>query len=370
MQETLVSSGPVALVLKHPGLFYSACFVVLAVAALVWWILPRLQKLPAEKSGLRRDLSLFYTGSVIAAGVIGAIIQFQANIERDQQQQAITLSQFQQQQKLTLSAENAKRFDGAVKRLQGQSDLQALGAIYTLRELSTQEGFYWPSTTMLNAYLRSALVALDDVNSAAIVGALYILSTRDWEARNADPFPLDFSRLNLRGLHFSKLQLWGNDFQFSNLAEAILPGAKLEGADFSCANFEKADFEQNSLQNATDPAELSSKLRGANFRYAILRNVIFKKDNGWVNVENACFENADLAHADISGFDLSNVTGLTVEQINSTDQHPVVPPAFQSKPCVAFEALCKLNAMYSSSSLPAHRQMKESLPAKSIESDR
>ena len=183
LETTVHDAAPIALALKNPGVFYSICLAVFILAALLWWLSPLFQKSPSARKGLRTDLSLFYTGSVVAFGIIGAIIQFQSNIQRDQQQQ-----------RLALSSENAKRFDGAIKQLQKQSDLSELGAIYTLGELSRQDGFYGPSIAMLSANLRHAVqVSNKVIDSPVVAGSLHILSERDWESRNSEPFPLYFS---------------------------------------------------------------------------------------------------------------------------------------------------------------------------------
>jgi hypothetical protein len=81
-----------------------------------------------------------------------------------------------------------------------------------------------------------------------------------------------------------------------------------------------------------------------NFRNANLIAVLFKSSS--VNVENACFEGATLTDADISGFDLSKVTGLDVNPIRSTKKHPVVSDDFRSKPCMAFKDQCPSNVQY------------------------
>jgi uncharacterized protein YjbI with pentapeptide repeats len=259
------------------------------------------------------------------------MIQFQSNIQRDQQTQ-----------RHALSSENAKRFDSAVKQLREKSDFAALGAIFTLGELSKQDGFYWPSVALINAYLRQETqVPHADSNRAVIVSSLNMLSQRDWRYRDGEPSPLDFSSLSLKGLLFSEPRLWGSNFRFTDLSGAILPGAKMEGTDFHCANFEGANFQESSLYNTTGATELGPKLSSANFRNANLSNVIFKRNEyHFVDVENACFEGATLTGADISGFDLDKVTGLTPEKIQTAKVRPDVPATYSSKPCQSYRDLC------------------------------
>jgi len=335
METAVHDAAPIVLALTYPGTFYSICLALFVIAALLWWLLPSLQKRPSAQKGLRTELSLFYTGSVVAFGIIGTMIQFQSNIQRDQQQQ-----------RLALSSENAKRFDGAVKQIQKQSDISALGGIYTLGELTKQDGFYWPAVALLNAYLRHAAQAPGgDVNRAEIANSLHVLSERNWEYRKGEPFPLDFSSLNLKGLRFSELKLWGSNFRNSNLSDVFLPGAKMEGTDFYCVNFEGANFQKSYLHKPTGPAELGPKLNSTNFRNAMLNEVAFKQNEySFVDVEGTCFEGANLTGADIRGFDLSKAAGLTRDQILSSKEHPEVSGDFRSQSCRPFRDLCVYSA--------------------------
>jgi uncharacterized protein YjbI with pentapeptide repeats len=339
--------APVILALQHPGYFYPIGLCLFVVAAILWWWLPEYksqQKFPTDddkartaRTALRSDLTLFYSGSVIVLGIVGAIVQFQANIERDQRQQ-----------RLTLASDNGKLFANAVEQLQKASDLAQLGAIYNLSELMKQEGFYWPSVIQLNEFLRQAVQAANgNVNRAEIHNSLYVLSERDNRGdgesmmlRDAEPFPLNFSSLNLKGLAFSGLKMWSANFRNTNLSFTFLPGAKLGSGDFECANFEKTNLTPSSLYKGTGATELGAKLRNANFRKARLANVQFQKDHGIVDVENACFEDADITGADISGFNLSRAAGLKQEQVVLSGSHPPVPSDFKVLPCKSFESLC------------------------------
>jgi uncharacterized protein YjbI with pentapeptide repeats len=338
--------SPVVLALEHPQYFYPILLLAFCLAAGLWWFLPHFfagRSFPRDskhrqeaESSLRKDISLFYTGSVVVFGVLGAVIQFQANIERDHQQQMAALS-----------AENAKRFDQAVTNLESNSPLANLGAISALTGLMRQNGFYWTSVAELNEFLRQAVSVVPKdatINRVAILNAFLALSTRDegiWNNRFHEPFPLDFSRLNLGGLLFSQLRLWGSNFRHTNLSGSYLPGASMEGTDFNCANFEKAQLQRSSLSDDTPPTKLGPKLARANFTGAVLDNVQFITDsNKKVDIEDTCFAGASLVGADISGFDLTQVAGLTREQIDKTQFHPAIPPNFEAKSCRPFADLC------------------------------
>jgi uncharacterized protein YjbI with pentapeptide repeats len=165
-----------------------------------------------------------------------------------------------------------------------------------------------------------------------------------WGNRFSEPFPLDFSNLDLSSLAFSNLKLWGSDFQNTNLSNSFLPGAQMEATDFTCANFENAQLGMSTLGVETLPSQIGAKLNGANFHNAHLENVQFIGDGrakAQMHLKDTCFEGAHLHHADITGFDLTEPSGLTSDQIKSTDKHPSIPRDFEKKPCSAFTDLCK-----------------------------
>jgi len=313
--------GPIALALKHPWIFYSRGLALFFVAAVAWWQLTNRLKSHSARKALRTDLSLFYTGAVVALGIIGAVVQFQSNIERDQRQQ-----------RLALSSENAKRFDIVVAQLQKASDSARLGALYSLAELSRQDGFYWPSIVQLTAYLRHVAQG-STTNPAEMHHLLYLLSERDeghWEYRFSEPFPLDLSFLNLKDLKLSGAKLYGMNFRNTDFSGSILPGADLAHSDLACANFENANFYPGYLHATTGAAKLGPKLSFANFRNAWLDGVEFKEG---VDVEGACFEGARLQGADISGFDLKKARGLRKSQIESSKGNPRAPADFEELSC-------------------------------------
>lgn len=243
-----------------------------------------------------------------------------------------------------MSAQNATRFDNAVTQLKSTDlPLQILGAISIFTDLIKQDGFYWPTVAEVTEYLRLAARQKGDINRPEVINALVLISERDWLMQSAEPFPLDFSVLDLHNLQFTTLQLWGSNFRDANLSGAILPGAKLEGADLFCGNLQNAQFQMSSLSKATTPSELGPKLANVNFRNANLSNVVFKPDaNGGVETDGACFEGANLKDADISHLDLRNVPGMALEQIQMTNKQsrPTVPVNFVKRQCESFSVQC------------------------------
>jgi hypothetical protein len=246
LTETQVHAwSPVIWALQSPQYFYPILGGLFVIAALIWWCAPyflarRAFQRQAAEASLRTALTLFYTGSVVALGIVGAVIQFQANLERD----------FNQQQH-TLSADNAKRFNEAVTHLKSAgSPLETLSAVTTFSDLINQNGFYWPTVAEVLVFLRLAVQQGGDVNRPEIANALQLLSSRDWNKQGTEPFPLDLSDLDLHNLKFSSLQLWGTDFQNTNLSNAILPGAKLERSGLIMCELAKRTFRDELIISA------------------------------------------------------------------------------------------------------------------------
>jgi uncharacterized protein YjbI with pentapeptide repeats len=339
--------SPVLLALEYPQYFYPILILGFSVAAVAWWLVPQYSarrwyptdpaNRQAAESSFRRDLSLFYTGSVVVLGILGAVIQFVATLDRNHQQEVDTLS-----------ATNSTSFSQAITNLQLDSPLAVLSAISALSALAHQDGFYWGSTVELNELLREA-IPKRDVNSLEIHNALYVLSQRDagiWTNRLNEPFPLDFSNLNLSGLKFSSLMLWGSDFRYANLSGSYLPGTLMEGTDFTCTNFEGANLKMSTLYAPTHASEIGPKLEKANFRHADLSNVQFmgdKNNNLEMYTTDACFDEATLDGADLSHFDLTAPSGLAPDKIKRAKSYPPIPAGFNEKPCMPFHDLCPTN---------------------------
>jgi len=339
--------GPISFALKYSAIFYGLLFFAIVVIAAIWWLLPiwygrrsspkNLKRRRDAETQLRSNLSIFFSGGVIALGIIGVIIQFQANIERDHRQQ-----------RLTLSAENVKRFNESVTQLE-KTPLAALGAISTLSELAKQDGFYWAAISEVHEFLRQAILKGGDINRAEIRNAFRVLSERDldtWRNRSTEPSPLDFTTLDLGRLKFSRLRLEGSDFGYTNFSDARLPGADFAGADFRCANFENSHLDPSYLYENTNPTALGPKLEKVNFRNSFLYDVKFRpgnddNDKSYVlQLTDACFEGAHLDGADISHMDVTNVSGLTRDQINQAKFPPNNLNDFTFKPCKPFKDLC------------------------------
>ncbi|GAG15638.1 unnamed protein product, partial [marine sediment metagenome] len=117
-----------------------------------------------------------------------------------------------------------------------------------------------------------------------------IIDLEGADLRGADLRGADLRRAYLRGA-----DLEGADLEGAYLRRAYLEGADLEGADLRRANLEGADLRRANLE-------------GADLRRANLEGADLKYIRGWKEV------------LDFTGTDISEVSGLSKEQINSAVQ--------------------------------------------------
>ncbi len=122
---------------------------------------------------------------------------------------------------------------------------------------------------------------------------------------------IDFSRTWLGGVNLTKAQLRNANFneailEFATFNEANLSRASLVGAQLKCASFQGAELGHTSFGSAD--------LSGVDFRGATFETT-------------AMIIGANLNDARMEGVDLSNVVGLTQDQINAAivDKHTKLP---------------------------------------------
>jgi len=166
--------------------------------------------------------------------------------------------------------------------------------IRTLNELRNRP--YWDivnSHSKSNpAYGRRLIDALQELNRAKRSLANIDIST-------ADLSKIDLGNADLRFSNLQGAKLWG-----ANLQNADLSGANLQEASLSSANLYNANFHRASLREAgLDRANLNqayfvrADLSKADLTYSDLRGAIFG---------GAYFENADLRYANLTGVNLDN----------------------------------------------------------------
>ena len=136
------------------------------------------------------------------------------------------------------------------------------------------------------AYLQGA-----DLQGAFLQGA-YLLEAYLLEA---DLHGAHLQGADLLGAHLQGAYLYGADLQGADLYGAYLERADLKWADLKRADLQEADLKRAHLQRAD--------LKGADLQGA--------------DLEGAYLHGADLQGADLEGVDLSQVLGLTKEQIES-----------------------------------------------------
>jgi uncharacterized protein YjbI with pentapeptide repeats len=154
---------------------------------------------------------------------------------------------------------------------------------------------------------------------------------------------MDLRHANMRQTFLVKADLIGARLESgllrnANLQQALLVGAQLQRADLTGADLRKADLSQADLQEAslfgTDLREAIlpwANLEGADLWHTDLQGAKLSRERGqayrsplkWVKNTYAEFDpkpttlrNAHLRFTDLKGVDLSDVRGLTQEQIN------------------------------------------------------
>ena len=148
----------------------------------------------------------------------------------------------------------------------------------------------------------------------------------EWETQR-----LDLRQTDLRLLQAAKANLTGVNLSGAHLEHANLSEAQLEGADLFAACLEGADLSEAQLEGALlfatclEGADLSGVyLEGKDLSYTDLEGV---------NLSGAHLEDADMSEAHLEdarlwSTDLSQVRGLTQEQLNAADtaEDTLLPP--------------------------------------------
>ena len=223
-----------------------------------------------------------------------------------------------------------ERYQRAAEMLGGELAVRLAG-IYTLVRMAQ-------SNLTHHVLIMSALSAVVRTSAArknisgtrrppedvtAIVEALGARNPEQMLMEEWEDHKLDLRATDLRGLFVDKV---------------MLPRAALENAVFSDAENQatllEADFEDASLVGAGLDAALllGGSFASANLAFASLTNVILNRvDLRQSTLSNADFSNAEFTKVDIEGAiltetNLTNVTGLTQQQLNSARIDPLHPP--------------------------------------------
>ena len=102
----------------------------------------------------------------------------------------------------------------------------------------------------------------------------------NYDIRKANLIKIDFSRCDLRGTNFSYSNLKDAIFREADLRGTSLWNANLEGADFTDANLEDADLDYAKLRGAV--------LYRANVRRASLPTELIPRDDIMASVKTGC----------------------------------------------------------------------------------
>jgi uncharacterized protein YjbI with pentapeptide repeats len=256
----------------------------------------------------RKTLATILGGIVLLAGFFGTWQNLNvAQESASTSQKALLVSE---------EGQITDRFTKAIEQLgatdnTGSMKMEVrLGGIYSLEAIANEsKSFHWPIMEALCTYVKlnttkqakptDATKAIDDFAhpSADIQAIMTVLSRRDrtFESQNKD--------LNLDDAHLSGVALFGGNLSGmelggADLSRAYLPGASLNRAFLVNANLSKAALAGADLRNTNlNGADLSGAYLGSAFVYGGENGIRF-------------------GGADVRGVDLSQVRGLTQEQVD------------------------------------------------------
>jgi hypothetical protein len=286
----------------------AALLIVLTVIVAVWR--SQEQQLAAAQLGPRDFFTLQNAFAATAAQMAGGAILLVGLFFTGRQ-----LAHVEKSLALTQEGQITERFTRAVEQLGSGKPEIRLGAIYAFERIAQDsERDYWPVMEILTTFVREQahwvhrrngggsfwgpivivwLIARDARRSlgqadrasfwgyqpprADIQAALTVIGRRRWRYRQGEQWKLGLRETDLRGVN--------------------LEGAHLEGADLALAHLNGARLTRAHLQGA---------------------NLVFAQLQG-AQVQGADFQDAYLHGANVGGTDLREATGLTWDQIESTN---------------------------------------------------
>jgi uncharacterized protein YjbI with pentapeptide repeats len=152
----------------------------------------------------------------------------------------------------------------------------------------------------------------------------------------ANLYKANFHRAKLRGASFSRASLNQANFVRADLSKAYLGYSDLRGAALGGAYFENADLHYANLTgvNLNNARFCSANLERATLAQASLRDAHFISANlSNADLKSADLFNADFREANLTNADLRGVKGLTVEQIQASQnwQYAIYNEDFHKK---------------------------------------
>jgi len=314
------------------------------VCGLIWYLIPIFSATDKLSTSDRKNLvqgfaSVAQAAAVLLAGAVGlgGLFFTWRSLRQARESQDKTQENTQRTLQLTEQGQITDRFTKAIDQLESDRREVRIGGIYALARIAedSDEVYYWPIIEILAAYVRTnapwpttAASESDDNTEHEedlseeseeglslqhkqldIQAILYILRDRKHHYKRGEDNYIrlpdtDLRDADLRDVHLERVRLRGSNLQGARLRRARLWRARLRNVNFEDADLENADLRGADL--------LQSILRKANLRGAKLSST--RRANGRVSQTNLA--QADLCEADFRGADLSNVSGVTADQLD------------------------------------------------------
>ncbi|MDQ3816188.1 MAG: pentapeptide repeat-containing protein [Acidobacteriota bacterium] len=334
---------------KNPHLRFPSVVIAAALTVVTLWKILRWHLAPSNFQE-RKDFLQLLAQIVGGLALIFGLFFTWWNLQVTQKTAADSLGNAQKNLTLAQEGQITERFTRAVDQLGSEKMEIRLGGIYALERIARDsDKDYETILEILTAFVREHTPRKEDDKSTNdveprtdIQAILTVLGRRPkpWTIEMGISRMLNLNETDLRGINLSdahfegtfffranlKGSMLGGHFRSSVFNQAVVDGSNLNG-DFQSVNFNNASLRQVWFNSDATHASFSS----ADLQEAILSRSNFQKavfDNA--HLEKAYMEGADLREAiligafldgarltgaRLEGANLSEVKGLTVDQI-------------------------------------------------------
>jgi uncharacterized protein YjbI with pentapeptide repeats len=275
-----------------------------------------------EINGLRTTLAGVLGGLAVIGGAVVGYLNF-----RETSRQNRALLDLQSRGQVT------ERFTRAIEQL-GQADKLdvRIGAVYALEQIARDSAeLHWPIMEVLTAYLREHApvrsepaeppVNPQEIRTPADLQTIATVIGRRKRSQDPNDQRLDLGRVDLRGVYWPHAQLDGANLMVAQLDGANLIEAKLEKALLIGTELREAKLSRGQLNGANlTLAQLQRAfLRGAQLKEAYLGGADLQRaELQFAQLRGANLAEARLEGADLQDADLTQVEGLTWDQLQAT----------------------------------------------------
>jgi hypothetical protein len=314
--------------------------MLLLAAASAWWWLPKFQmrSITVGDPKARADIEDNFRKTVGQA-LGGMVVLIGAGIAYYGTQQTLRVNEDQARlgqqaaHDLLISNQVAKGFD----QLASGNRIVRLGGIYALEgAMNTSELYYQSLLEALCAFVRenTSTEVSDEPPPSDIQAALKVIGRRSAGTGKLDLFGIHVSRVNLFKADLTGADLTGADLIDANMTDAILTRANLTGANITRARLFGANLTGANLTGANLAGAL---VIGSNMSQVDLTgaNLIGANLTGTI-LSGAILTSVNLSGANLSGAGLNGTKVLQLQLDTACGSGTTLPPGLSLKTCASF----------------------------------